>query len=515
MKHHVPPRWSAPGAPLGPGGAARRIARSGAGYLAAVLLVGITAAIRWAVEPAMGDGAAVAFVPAVALAAWTCGLGPGLVATATAAAALGQPRSHQAALAELVVAGVAVTLLLAARRSPWRSATPGPATGEGDAQRQAEEEFWKVTEALPVILWVADPAGGIQFVNRAYRAFFGITLEAVEGKRWLSLLHPDDAARYLEAFHCAVEERGPYSLEARVRRADGRWRHVVSHGEARRSAQGDYLGHLGISLDVTEQRALAERLQQSRRLESVGRLAGGVAHDFRNLLTVILSYAESLGEDASHGAPAQREAVLGIQAAGARAAELTGQLLAFARKQVTAPVRLDLNDVLRRNERSLRQVLGERVELVTRLQPGLWTVRCDVAQLEQVVLNLALNARDAMPRGGQLTVETSNVPVEEGQAAEPPFAGAGPYVRLAVRDTGEGMSPEVKTHVFEPFFTTKPDGRGTGLGLATVYGIVKQSEGHIHLESEPGRGTSFELYFPAEIGGAGAPPDAPRPGARV
>jgi two-component system, cell cycle sensor histidine kinase and response regulator CckA len=245
-----------------------------------------------------------------------------------------------------------------------------------------------------------------------------------------------------------------------------------------------------------ERRALEQQFQQSQKLESVGRLAGGIAHDFNNLLTVILSCAETLKAEGGPASPAQPEVVDDILVAGRRAEELTRHLLAFARKQVIAPVALDLNAIVRESEKLLRRSLGEDVELVTALPAGLWLTRCDPGQIEQVILNLAINARDAMPSGGRLAIETANVEVDDDFVGRHRFMHPGPHVRLRITDTGAGMTPEVKAHVFEPFFTTKPVGMGTGLGLATVYGIVKQSEGSILLESEPGLGTRFEVYLP-------------------
>jgi PAS domain S-box-containing protein len=245
-----------------------------------------------------------------------------------------------------------------------------------------------------------------------------------------------------------------------------------------------------------ERKELEQQFQQSQKLEGIGRLAGGIAHDFNNLLTVVLSCAETLKEEASPGSTGQAEIVDDILTAGRRAEELTRQLLAFARKQVIAPVPIDLNSVVRESEKLLRRALGEDVELVTTLPPDLWLARCDAGQIEQVILNLAINARDAMPRGGKLAIDTANVEVDDRFVQRHRFMRVGPHVRLRVVDTGMGMTPEVKAHVFEPFFTTKPPGKGTGLGLATVYGIVKQSGGYIVLESALGHGTSFEVYFP-------------------
>ncbi|HTP27930.1 MAG TPA: response regulator, partial [Anaeromyxobacteraceae bacterium] len=241
--------------------------------------------------------------------------------------------------------------------------------------------------------------------------------------------------------------------------------------------------------------------------------AGGVAHDFNNLLTVILAGAEALKCDLESGTPPDLEVIDEISSAGGRARDLTRQLLAFARRQVIAPVSLDLNALVRGSEKLLRRVLGEDVELVTTLQPDLWPVRCDPGQLEQVILNLAVNARDAMPSGGNLSIETTNVDADATHGALFPGMRPGPYVRLAVRDSGIGMSLEVKDRLFEPFFTTKPVGKGTGLGLATVYGIVDQSGGFIRVESEPGCGASFEILVPRTFQVAVATPTPTPPGA--
>jgi PAS domain S-box-containing protein len=269
-------------------------------------------------------------------------------------------------------------------------------------------------------------------------------------------------------------------------------------------------GHLVVVYvrDVTEQRRAEEQFRQAQKMEAIGQLAGGVAHDFNNLLTVILGCAEALKQAVDSGSPPEVEDIAEIRAAGQRASELTRQLLAFARKQVTTPVPLDLNALVPGAEKLLRRVLGEDIKLAATLQPDLWTVRCDPGQIEQVILNLAVNARDAMPGGGKLTIETRNVEIGADLVAPHPWMRTGPHVLLAVRDSGQGMSPEVKARIFEPFFTTKPQGKGTGLGLATVYGIVKQSEGYILVESEPGWGTTFEIYFPRvmEAPVAAAPP---------
>jgi signal transduction histidine kinase/CheY-like chemotaxis protein len=242
--------------------------------------------------------------------------------------------------------------------------------------------------------------------------------------------------------------------------------------------------------EVKERRNAEEQLRQSQKMEAVGRLAGGVAHDFNNLLGVILGYSELLlGQELG---PASRRKVDQIHKAGNRAAALTRQLLAFSRKQVLAPKVLDLNALVTEFTRMLPRVLGEDIKLVITEGPGLGQVKADPGQLEQILMNLSVNARDAMPEGGRITIATSNVAL----ADEVTGGAAGSFVMLAVSDTGCGMDAETRSHVFEPFFTTKPQGQGTGLGLATVYGIMKQSDGHVEIDSAPGSGTTLRLYFP-------------------
>ncbi len=258
---------------------------------------------------------------------------------------------------------------------------------------------------------------------------------------------------------------------------------------------GQTVGRVWSFRDVTEQRRLQEQLRQSQKMEALGRLAGGVAHDFNNLLTVISGYSELLLQQLAAGSPLRAD-VEEIDRAGRRASDLTRQLLALSRRQVLQPAVLDLNEVVAHMEKLLGRVMGEDVQVSTRSQDALWPVQADPGQMEQVLLNLAVNARDAMPSGGELVIETTNV--VGGSDARVLGSGleSSDCVRLAVRDTGEGMAPEVREHVFEPFFTTKPQGKGTGLGLAMVYGIVRQSGGHIAVESEPGKGSVFSVYLP-------------------
>jgi signal transduction histidine kinase/ActR/RegA family two-component response regulator len=281
----------------------------------------------------------------------------------------------------------------------------------------------------------------------------------------------------------AVASCAGLAVVQRRRRVDAR---LAAEREAERLRQAE------------SRAAVQAQLEQSHRLESIGRLAGGVAHDFNNLLTVILSVAEETRDEARRGRAPAPGALDEMVAAAHRAADLTRQLLAFARRQIVAPVVLDVNEQLRNSEKLLRRVIGEDVRVVLDLQPDPWPVRCDPGLLGQVVLNLAVNARDAMPDGGTLTVTTRNLTVAPGDAVPDAEVVPGDYVRLAVEDTGTGMTPEVLAHIFEPFYTTKETGKGTGLGLATVYGIVKQSGAFMDVRSTPGEGSAFAILFPRQ-----------------
>jgi signal transduction histidine kinase/CheY-like chemotaxis protein len=270
----------------------------------------------------------------------------------------------------------------------------------------------------------------------------------------------------------------------------------------------------GTQRDVTDHRHLEEQVRQSQKMDAVGQLAGGIAHDFNNLLTAILGNTQLLLRDLPPG-DVKREDVDEIRKASERAAGLTRQLLAYSRRQMLQPKVLDLNAVVAEMDRMLRRLIGEHITFTTALAPELGHVRADPSQIEQVVVNLVLNARDAMEGGGVVTIETANVELDEAFVQEHLGAVAGPFVMLAVSDTGTGMTPAVRAHLFEPFFTTKPVGKGTGLGLATVYGIVKQSGGYIAVRTEPGRGSSFKLYLPriaAPVTEVPAP--TPRPAVR-
>ena len=372
--------------------------------------------------------------------------------------------------------------------------------------RESEALLRAVTDAIPDPVFLKGRDGRWLFCNPATLRVIGRTMDQVIGKTDAEIY--DDAAvgaALMETDLRIMESGQDEVVEERILGPQG-YRLFLSTKAPYRDAEGRVVGLIGNARDITDRKraenellAAEERFQQAQKLESVGRLAGGVAHDFNNLLTIILGSCEVLQADLRAGRPPDPEDVEQIRAAGGRARELTGQLLAFARRQVTAPVPLDLNDAVRSSERLLRRVLGEDVQLSVELEPWLWTVVCDPGQVEQVILNLAVNSRDAMPRGGALVLRTRNLRVDESHAASDGEARAGEWAQLTVQDSGAGMTPEVLAHLFEPFFTTKPEGSGTGLGLASVHGIVTQAGGHLHVRSAPGQGTSVEVCLPRRL----------------
>jgi PAS domain S-box-containing protein len=321
---------------------------------------------------------------------------------------------------------------------------------------------------------------------------------------WGALVHPDDREAVLEKLRNETLKHGSCSHEYRmVRASDGKLVWVLAKGEVTLDSKGAPRSMAGTILDLTERRTMEAQLLQAQKMESVGRLAGGVAHDFNNLLTVINGYGDLvLSELPVEGEPYQQ--VKEIRTAGERAADLTRQLLAFSRKQVLQPKVLSLNEAVRDSENMLRRLLGEDIELVCHLDPFLMPVAADPGQLNQVILNLAINARDAMPTGGRLIIETANCTRPEQVSKPSSSVAAGESVTLIVRDNGQGMDSKTMDHVFEPFFTTKGIGRGTGLGLATVHGIVEQSGGHISVQSEVGHGSTFTIHLPTIPGTAAA-----------
>jgi signal transduction histidine kinase len=337
-------------------------------------------------------------------------------------------------------------------------------------------------------------------------------------------VHPDDLDDVVTARARSAASGQTFSFDHRIVRPDGVVRWVHERADVQRDATGQPVSFIGVVQDITDRKqaeealkTAEEQLRQSQKMEAVGRLAGGVAHDFNNLLSIITGRSELLLRHREMAAPMRRDVEL-IHRTADRAASLTRQLLAFSRKQVLQPKVLELNTVVANMGRMLRRVIGEDVDLVIVARPGVARVNADPGQIEQVLLNLAVNARDAMPGGGRLTIETADIDLDEEHARLHPGVGPGRHVLLAVTDTGVGMEPEVRERIFEPFFTTKEVGKGTGLGLSTVYGIVQQSGGTIWVYSEPGQGTTFKIYLPSVSEAAleaDQPPEPPRGGSET
>ena len=363
-----------------------------------------------------------------------------------------------------------------------------------------DSEYWlKESQRISQVgSYVLDCATGIWTSSEALDEIFGIGADyprTVEG--WKALVHPEHREEMMDHFANEVLlQRKQFDREYRiVRPADGRVRWVHGRGATVCNPAGVPAVMAGTIQDVTARRAVEEELRQAQKLESLGRLAGGIAHDFNNLLTVINGYGDMLLGELNNGDP-MRESVAEIRKAGERATELTRQLLTFSRKQIVEPQPLDLNQLIGDNLDMLQRLVGEDIEVETRLATPLGRVVADPGQMHQVLLNLVVNARDAMPRGGRLAIATSNADVEEGDPARHPGIAPGHYVLLSVADTGVGIEAEAREHIFDPFFTTKGKGAGTGLGLATVYGIVQQTGGSISFHSESDRGTTFLMHLP-------------------
>ena len=364
--------------------------------------------------------------------------------------------------------------------------------------RQSEARYRTLVDGVRDVIFALAPDGTIASLNPAFETITGFPRDEWLGRPFEQLVHSDDLPLALELLSSVArgEPRPVNPFRIRTRKGDYRVGEFAATPQYR---EGQLAGILGICRDVTERLSLEQQLRQAQKMEAVGRLAGGVAHDFNNILTAITGYADLLLEDLGT-TDRRRDDIAEIRKAAERAAGLTRQLLAFSRQQVMQVRVLDLNDVVADTQNMLGRLLGEDIALVTHLDPALGAVKADPGQLEQVIMNLAVNARDAMPGGGKLTIETANAELDDSYVREHFPARPGSYVMLAVSDTGTGMSDEVQSHLFEPFFTTKEKGKGTGLGLATVYGIVKQSGGYIWVYTEPGHGTTFKIYLPRVAG---------------
>ncbi|HZW93418.1 MAG TPA: ATP-binding protein [Candidatus Eremiobacteraceae bacterium] len=431
------------------------------------------------------------FAVAVMVSAWYGGWKPGLVATSfalTVSAYFSFSGEHTPAQFRSTMIRLTLFVVLAALIC-WLNAALRT-TQEG--LRRSEMNFRSLVTNAPYGICRCDSSGKLLNVNPALLAMLGYSSAQEIVGTHLGALYEDGQNWFELADH--LRAATPFNrLTVEWKRKDGTATVLRVSGRAVSDAGKERTFEL-FAEDVTERHALEQQLQQSQKMEAVGRLAGGIAHDFNNLLMVISGYSEflldRLGPEPELRAPAQE-----IASAAGRASTLTRQLLAFSRKQMLAPKILDLNGVVTENLKMLTRMIGEDIELVMIPASGLGAVRADAGQIEQVIMNLAVNARDAMPSGGKLTIETSNVSLDDEHARVQAPLKPGNYVMLAISDTGAGMDSETQSHIFEPFFTTKGP-KGTGLGLSTVYGIVKQSGGYIWVNSEPGKGTTFKIYLP-------------------
>jgi PAS domain S-box-containing protein len=362
------------------------------------------------------------------------------------------------------------------------------------ALRASEERFRALVENSSDALLLIDAEARVTYVTPSSTRHLGWRPEQMVGRSMFEFLHPEDREMGTRLGDALQSAGKPVTAQVRFLHADGSWR--IMEGVAVNRLGDPSVGAIVCNLrDITDRRRLEEQLRQAQKMEAVGQLAAGVAHDFNNLLTAILGYCNLLLDELAREDPLRSD-LEEIQAAAERAAALTRQLLAFSRRQMLHPEIVDINTIVQQIEKLLRRLISEDVELVTALARDLTPVRADPGSIEQILVNLAVNARDAMPVGGRLTIETANVELDDTYAVTHVTMKPGPYVMLAVSDTGAGMDDATRSRLFEPFFTTKEQGKGSGLGLATVYGMVKQSGGYIWVYSEPGHGTAFKVYLP-------------------
>jgi PAS domain S-box-containing protein len=382
-----------------------------------------------------------------------------------------------------------------------------------DALRVSEGRFRELAENINEVLWTVDAdTHKVLYMSPAYRRIWGQAVASADlaGIDRFEHVHPDDQLGVRQAFTTGAV-RGTFDIEYRVVHPDGELRWIHDRGFPVTDSDGQVRRVVGIAEDMTGRRQLEQQLLQARKMEGIGRMAGGIAHDFRNILTAILGYAELVLDQLDERDPSWA-ATLKIRQASGRAAELTSQLLAFSRQQVLRLEVIDVNNLVRGVEDMVQRLIGEDVTIDAHLADTLAYVKADAAQLEQVIVNLASNARDAMPGGGCITITTTNMTLEAAPGIDDEPVEPGHYVVLQVGDTGTGMDERTRARIFEPFFTSKEQGKGTGLGLATVYGTVKQLGGHISVDSELGEGTRFSIFLPRTdemLQGVAAPAEKP------
>ncbi|HWW13161.1 MAG TPA: ATP-binding protein [Candidatus Dormibacteraeota bacterium] len=363
----------------------------------------------------------------------------------------------------------------------------------------AENRYRTLVERLPAVTYVAElgASGPWHYVSPQIESMLGFSPHEwiADSSNWINRIHPEDRESVLAVEEHFQKHRDLFQSEYRMFARDGRVLWFRDEAVMLPTAEGQPGLMQGVMYDITERKRLEDQLRHSQKMEAVGLLAGGVAHDFNNLLMLIQAHNERLRAGLAPGAPAQKES-LGIEHAVSRAASLTARLLAFSRKQVLQPRVMDLNEVLTGVARMLERLIEKNIALRVAPAPQLWPVKADPGQVEQLIMNLAVNARDAMPQGGQLLIETRNAEIGGTHPRLRDGVRPGRYVILVVSDNGIGMDSETQAHMFEPFFTTKEPGKGTGLGLAIVYGVVRQIGGWTHVDSKPGHGTTFEIYLP-------------------
>jgi PAS domain S-box-containing protein len=363
---------------------------------------------------------------------------------------------------------------------------------------ESEEKFRQLADNITDVFWMTSPdLQKVHYVSPAYEQVWGRSTASVYAhpQEWSEAILPEERERVYATFSRLATDGPSVSVEFCITRPDGTVRWILSRGFQVRDAAGKVIRIAGIASDITERKRVEVQIFQSQKMETVGKLAGGIAHEFNSILTAIIGQSELLLGDLPAGSPLT-ENVTEISKAAGRAATLTRQLLAYGRKQFLQPEILDLNAILAGMENTLLHLMGRGVEVRFSPEAGLKPIKADAGQIEQVIVNIATNATEAMPNGGKLTLETANVTLADDYVRHFPELKAGEYSMLAITDTGAGMSEEIRARIFEPFFTTKGVGKGTGLGLATCHGIIKQSSGHIIAYSELGRGTSFKIYLP-------------------
>ncbi len=487
--------------------------RYGVAVVSVIIAWGLTRA-----TPALQGVPIAAFFAAVTLSTFYGHLGPGLLATALSMAVLDYAflppiRGVMGGIGETLhaatfaLAAALINSLHERRRRAEAQRRESEARERANLEETARElqraheavaralaDRENIMESVADILYTLDDSGMLRGWNRRLEHVTHFQPDELRGRLVPEMFEEEDRAAVAAVIRAAAQG-GHGEREARLVRKDGTPIPYQFSCVPLRNSQGEVIGLTGVGTDISERKRLELQLWQLQKMEAVGRLAGGVAHDFGNLLTVIHVRAQLALQRLGAAEPARQDIEL-LDATAARAGGLVRQLLAFSRKQVLQPKVLDLNAVVQEAGQMLRPLIGEDVSIVTTLAPGLGRVKADPIQLAQVLVNLAVNARDAMPQGGTLTVETAEVELDEAFTLEHAGASSGPHVVLRVRDTGTGMDDATLAQIFEPFFTTKQVGKGTGLGLATVYGIVKQHGGSVEVDSEPGRGSTFAVYLP-------------------